>query len=256
MNFGISIILKKNQLKMSLNFLSQLSLQDHTDVPEIEKNNNDELNIIVSSNEHLAFPDIIYYKDEWYVSYRESDAHVHGLFSKIYVLKSRDFVNWINCNTYEIPGYDLRDPKFSFNEITDSLYLHFHVTDEIAALSKNYGTLRKNYYVEYDKLKKVFKDKEYRELNQAPNFPNYWLWRPYWYNNKLYVGGYKSGKVNLLKYESVNSEPIIISEINGNWLSETTLSVYNNQMYILSRRTHDTSFSKLPVDIDSRKHQK
>ena len=31
MNFGISIILKKNQLKMSLNFLSQLSLQDHTD---------------------------------------------------------------------------------------------------------------------------------------------------------------------------------------------------------------------------------
>lgn len=28
MNFGISIILKKNQLKMSLNFLSQLSLQD------------------------------------------------------------------------------------------------------------------------------------------------------------------------------------------------------------------------------------
>src|SRR5574344_1507841 len=29
MNFGISIILKKNQLKMSLNFLSQLSLQVH-----------------------------------------------------------------------------------------------------------------------------------------------------------------------------------------------------------------------------------
>src|SRR5690606_12158154 len=28
MNFGISIILKKNQLKMSLNFWSQLSLQD------------------------------------------------------------------------------------------------------------------------------------------------------------------------------------------------------------------------------------
>ena len=27
MNFGISIILKKNQLKMSLNFLSQISLQ-------------------------------------------------------------------------------------------------------------------------------------------------------------------------------------------------------------------------------------
>ena len=30
MNFGISIILKKNQLKMSLNFLSQLSLQVHS----------------------------------------------------------------------------------------------------------------------------------------------------------------------------------------------------------------------------------
>lgn len=31
MNFGISIILKKNQLKMSLNFLSQLSLQVQMD---------------------------------------------------------------------------------------------------------------------------------------------------------------------------------------------------------------------------------
>jgi len=34
MNFGISIILKKNQLKMSLNFLSQLSLQDQRQDPE------------------------------------------------------------------------------------------------------------------------------------------------------------------------------------------------------------------------------
>ena len=37
MNFGISIILKKNQLKMSLNFLSQLSLQVHYyKTPKIE----------------------------------------------------------------------------------------------------------------------------------------------------------------------------------------------------------------------------
>jgi hypothetical protein len=35
MNFGISIILKKNQLKMSLNFMSQISLQVHYAVPKL-----------------------------------------------------------------------------------------------------------------------------------------------------------------------------------------------------------------------------
>lgn len=37
MNSGMSMILKKNQLKMSFNFLSQLSLQYHSLQAEINK---------------------------------------------------------------------------------------------------------------------------------------------------------------------------------------------------------------------------
>jgi len=222
-----------------------------TDVPEVEVNSSYQSNIIISNENHLAFPDIIEYNDTWYVSYRESDAHVNGTFSKIIVLKSNDFLIWEQCNIFELPGYDLRDPKFSYNEMTDSLYLHFHITNENGTLSKEYGSERKNIYVEFDKLKNIFNEKEYQELKQAPNFPNYWLWRPYWYNNKLYVGGYKTGTVNLLKYESINSVPIIISQIIGDGIGESTLSVYNNKMYILSRRRDDALFSVLPVKMDS-----
>jgi hypothetical protein len=227
------------------------SCSDKVSEIQIKSSSKNLSNIVVSSENHLAFPDIIKYKDEWYVTYRESDAHVHGSFSKIKVIKSLDFLSWEECNTFEIQGYDLRDPKFSFNEITDSLYLHFHVTDEIGTLSANYGTIRSNLYVEYDKIKQKFNDEKLHELQQASGFPNFWLWRPLWHNNVLYVGGYKTGRVNLYKYKGINSKPIIISEITGGGISETTISVFKNQFYFLSRREFDTPFFRLSVDMDS-----
>lgn len=41
---------------------------------------------IISSKEHLAFPNLIYYKDSWYLTYRRSDRHVHGSYSNIEVM--------------------------------------------------------------------------------------------------------------------------------------------------------------------------
>lgn len=98
----------------------------------------------------------------------------------------------------------LRDPKFSYNEMTNSLYLHFHVVNEKGTLSTNYGATRKNYYAPFDKNKFKFNEERFYELKQPQNLSNFWLWRPYWYNNNLYVGGNNSGKLIFLRYSNID----------------------------------------------------
>ncbi|MDN5291009.1 MAG: hypothetical protein PWQ06_1248 [Anaerophaga sp.] len=208
-------------------------------------------NIVIESSQHLAFPDLTYYGGNWYVTYRESDAHVLGTYSKIKVLQSANFKNWTECNSFEIPGYDLRDPKFSYNEVTDSLYLHFHVVNEKGTLSANYGSFRKNYYVPFDKNSFKFNDQRFYELKQPQNLSNFWLWRPYWYQQNLYVGGYNNSRLVYLKYSCITTEPVIFSELKGQSIGETTLKIFNNRLYSISRRKNDTLFGELTIPIDS-----
>ena len=98
------------------------------DIPEnIDWNtDNYEPEVMVTSHYHLGFPDLAFYKNHWYVSYRESDDHGGPLttFSKIHILRSTDFKKWDEINVYEYPGYDLREGVFSYNDKTDNLYLH------------------------------------------------------------------------------------------------------------------------------------
>lgn len=212
--------------------------------------------VIIKSNNHLAFPDLINYNDTWYVTYRESDAHIHGSFSKIIVLKSKDFINWEQCNVYEKVGWDLRDPKFSYNEITDSLFLHIHSTNEIGTERMGYGTIRKNQYFVFNKNYNRFEVNE-GELKSTDEYKNYWLWRPYWYNNNLYVSAYRSGNNLFYKYDNINKEPIIIGKMNGEAINETTFRVYNNKLYFIARRNNeDALFGSLNENLDSLKNIK
>ena len=82
MNFGISIILKKNQLKMSLNFLSQLSLQDHTFSMEQFSN---------SVNKFLVFLDYKILPDKGHISAAQAKAKAEGeyeIFNRTQVIDS------------------------------------------------------------------------------------------------------------------------------------------------------------------------
>jgi hypothetical protein len=208
-------------------------------------------NIILESANHLAFPDLIKYKDSWYVVYRESDAHVNGSFSKINVLKSNDFVNWFECNTYEKKGWDLRDPKFSLNDKNDHLYLHIHAANEAGTNDLKYATIRENYYIKFDRRYNRFEEFETKKLINHKGYFNYWLWRPYWFENNLYVSGYLGMNNIFYKYNSIDSNPVIINRIEGYNFGETTFRVYNNRLYFLSRRINDTVFGSLTIDMDS-----
>ncbi|MCI0700393.1 MAG: glycoside hydrolase [Planctomycetia bacterium] len=67
---------------------------------------------IWDGGKHNAFTDLIRFKDRWYCSFREGDAHVGG-DGKLRVLSSADGKKWESVALLAEKGIDLRDPKLS-----------------------------------------------------------------------------------------------------------------------------------------------
>ena len=61
---------------------------------------------------HNAFTDLIRWRDRWYCTFRESDAHIGGN-GRIRVLTSTDGDTWASAALIAEAGIDLRDPKMS-----------------------------------------------------------------------------------------------------------------------------------------------
>ena len=59
---------------------------------------------------HNAFTDLIRWRDRWYCTFREGDAHVGGE-GRIRVLTSADGERWTSAAWIGEAGIDLRDPK-------------------------------------------------------------------------------------------------------------------------------------------------
>src|SRR5262245_48944206 len=67
---------------------------------------------IWDAGEHNAFTDLIRFQDQWFCTFRESEAHVGG-DGKIRVLVSKDGDRWESAALLREAGVDLRDPKLS-----------------------------------------------------------------------------------------------------------------------------------------------
>jgi endonuclease/exonuclease/phosphatase family metal-dependent hydrolase len=61
---------------------------------------------------HNAFTDLIRWRNRWFCTFREADAHVGG-DGRIRVLTSADGQTWTSAALVAEPGIDLRDPKMS-----------------------------------------------------------------------------------------------------------------------------------------------
>jgi hypothetical protein len=62
--------------------------------------------------QHSAFTDLIRFENQWFCTFRESEAHIGGN-GKIRVLASRDGEQWDSAALLSEEGVDLRDPKLS-----------------------------------------------------------------------------------------------------------------------------------------------
>jgi hypothetical protein len=67
---------------------------------------------IWDAGKHNAFTDLIRFKDRWFCTFREADAHVGG-DGKLRILTSVDGEKWESTALLAEKGIDLRDPKLS-----------------------------------------------------------------------------------------------------------------------------------------------
>jgi hypothetical protein len=67
---------------------------------------------VVADGYHNAFTDLIYWREAWYLAYRQAQSHAPRALGSIQILRSRDAETWKPVQTVTAPGGDARDPKF------------------------------------------------------------------------------------------------------------------------------------------------
>ncbi len=208
-----------------------LSYKDNLFIEDLE-----EQSYVTTSVNHLAFPDLSKFNNQWYVTYREADGHLFKSFAKIKVLRSNDFKNWTLINTFEINGIDLRDPKFSYNDQTNEFYLHF-----MSVSDSNNGSVRKNVYSTFNLDSGIFEN-VLKTLKTTTKYPEDWFWRPMWHDGNLYSAGYGSSGIRLYKHKNLSIEPDLILDLSNQGWSEASLLKVDNRFFTVVRTYGETKF--------------
>jgi hypothetical protein len=136
---------------------------------------------IWDAGKHNAFTDLIRFKDRWYCTFREADAHVGG-DGKLRVLVSGDGEKWESAALLEEKGIDLRDPKFS---ITPDGRLMMVAGGSVYEGKKLLGRQPRVAFSkdgkEWTATKRVLADGD-------------WLWRVTWHGGKCYGVSYNAAE--------------------------------------------------------------
>lgn len=214
------------------------------------KTENYEPGIIVSSHSHLGFPDLIYHNNTWYMSYRQADDHgSYTSKSSVHVLKSKNFIDWTEINSFELPGLDLRSGIFSYNKIENKLYLHLHAAI-ISDTRDQYGINRKDFYSIFDNTTGSFgNNEELQIIAKHKDFPLDWLWKPVWHDNDLYAVGYSKFRACFYKYTDLHTSPIIFAKIENLKVNETKFTIVEDSLYFLARTNNVPFFGRLGINI-------
>lgn len=207
----------------------------------------------ITTNEGFnnAFTDLVFFDNQWFISYRESDRHALGRDGIVKILSSQDGVKWNLVKEYQVDNLDLRDAMFAING--DKLLAYVHG-------SRYEGTnlvLFKDFKCDYVKgegwssLQTVLLDKrkgyaDRIEGNQA------WPWKVTWYKEKAYSFGY--GKDNFFDfYTSTNGlqfQNMFFDQSILGTPTEATLEIDDKGVfYVLSRRDQGTAIIGKSTDL-------
>ena len=146
---------------------------------------------------HNAFTDLIRWRDRWYCTFREGDAHVGG-DGRIRVLVSTDGERWTSAALVGETGIDLRDPKLSITP-DDRLMI---VAGGSVYEGKRY--LGRQPRVMFSRDGTTWSDPE-RVLEEGD-----WLWRVTWHDGRAYGASYKT-----LPGPSAESALTLVSSADG-----------------------------------------
>ncbi|GAA4447129.1 sialidase family protein [Ravibacter arvi] len=137
---------------------------------------------------HSAFTDLLFFKGNYYCSFREGSGHVPGTDGTVRILKSPDGKRWESIADLKKEGIDLRDPKLS-------------VTPAGKIMVIMGGSIYNNGKLEGRKPQVSFSDANGgnysapEEVRVDPAITSWgdWLWRVTWHNGVGYTIDYQIG---------------------------------------------------------------
>jgi hypothetical protein len=135
---------------------------------------------IWDQGKHNAFTDLIRWRNQWYCTFREADAHVGG-DGQLRVMTSPDGVKWESAALVSEKGIDLRDPKLS---ITPDDRLMIVAGGSVYNGGKT--LLERQPRVSFSKDGKSWTPPQ-RVLEKGD-----WLWRVTWHDGKAYGVSYNA----------------------------------------------------------------
>ena len=161
-----------------------------------------------SGQPHNAFTDLIRYKGEWYMGFREGIMHHGGVQGKgqMRVLRSVDGENWTSAALFVLEEGDLRDAKFSITKDNELML----------------NTAIQVYHPKPDKHKNfawfTTDGKNWSEPVQIGE-PDIWIWSVTWHEGTAYGVGYPTtpagkalteGKTTLYKSEDGRKWEVLV----------------------------------------------
>lgn len=222
-------------------FFFSCSTQDQDDKEVVEEASVIHQRITNDGNKHQAFTDLVFFDNQFFLAFRESDSHVYGLNGIIKLMNSSDGTNWKLIKQFSVSEIDLRDPKFSVN--MGKLMLYIHGSTYQGKSIASFRDFRVDYTDKWDNIQEVILDNKLStSLNISGN--EAWPWRIIWYNNIAYTIGYNGVDIFGI-YKSTDGlffegQKKVTDISNGP--TEATIRVTDKgQFYILARRNYGTT---------------
>ena len=141
------------------------------------------------TDKNQAFTDLVYFDNQFFLTFRESDRHAYGQDGVIKLLVSPDGFTWNFIKEFSVNGTDLRDPKFTINKDNLTLYLHGSKYENKKIISFTDYNSKYSSSGKWGDLKNVVLDNlKFNTTKISGN--EAWPWRVTWYNGKAYSVGY------------------------------------------------------------------
>ncbi|MCG8306861.1 MAG: hypothetical protein MI975_05665 [Cytophagales bacterium] len=203
-----------------------------------------EIKRIWDRGKHNAFTDIIFFKQNLYVVFREGDGHIpnedNSGNGKIRVLRSADGEFWESAGIIELRGIDLRDPKISVTPKNKMMII-------MGGSKYDRGELQdlSTYVSMSDPSGKKFTEPEPIILDEKIKPGLNWLWRVTWKDKTGYGVVYQSrvdgikgkSKAFLVRTDKGYAYELIRElEIDGDPNEATVRFLSRGEMMILARR--------------------
>jgi hypothetical protein len=219
-------------------FLSSCSDDDKDDEVQLDENNR--ITNVPARNQ--AFTDLVYFDNQFFLTFRDSDKHAYGEDGTIKIMNSKDGKNWTLIKEIAIARIDLRDPKFSVNGENLMLYIHGSTFQGNIVLS--FSDYRLKYSNNWNTIENVTLDNRQTTTSKISG-NEVWPWRVTWHKGIAYSVGYNGfdlfgiykSKDGLFFNNAKNFNTI------SNLPTEATIRVNKkDELYILSRRNNGTTF--------------